>query len=133
MMCLPPNWLIGSPRGVWRWPLEWLRTLAHIPAGKEMWLGWGHLIPIEEYVSKNAKFSGMLLTDPPAYDREATFCELPDGSIVNIYQVLPLFDDEIAYRQSEGTDALLALFESKLGPRPLSVLDVARKSCAPPL
>jgi hypothetical protein len=130
MMCLPPNWLIGSPRSVWRWPLEWLRTLAHIPAGKDIWLGWGHLIPIEEYVSKNAKFSGMLLIDPPDYDREATFCEMPDGSIVNIYQVLPLFDDEVKYRQSAGTDALLSLFETKLGRRPLCVLDAARKSCA---
>jgi hypothetical protein len=131
MICLPPNWQIGSPRAEWRWPVEWLRTLAHIPVGKEIWLGWGHVIPLEEYVSKNAKFSGMLLIDPTAYEREASFCEMPDGSIVNIYQVLPLFDGEIKYRQDMGTDALLALFESTLGRRPLAVLDVVRKSCAP--
>jgi hypothetical protein len=131
MMCLPPNWQLGSLRAEWRWPVEWLRTLAHIPVGKEIWLGWGHVIPLEEYVSKNTKFSGMLLIDPPAYEREATFCEMPDGSIVNIYQVLPLFDGEVKYRQSMGTDALLALFESTLGRRPLAVLDSARKSCAP--
>jgi hypothetical protein len=56
---------------------------------------------------------------------------MPDGSIVNIYQVLPLFDGEVKYRQSAGTDALLTLFETKLGLRPLCVLDTARKSCAP--
>jgi hypothetical protein len=28
-------------------------------------------------------------------------------------------------------DGLLALFEANLGPHPLSVLDAARKSCAP--
>jgi hypothetical protein len=131
MICLPPNWHVGSPAGDWRWPLDWLRALAHIPAGKEMWLGWGHLIPLDEYVSKNIKFSGMLLIDPPAYDREASYCEMPDGSIVNIYQVLPLFDGEVSYRQTMGTAALLALFESKLGRRALSVLDVTRGSCAP--
>jgi hypothetical protein len=131
MICLPPNWHVGSPRGDWRWPLDWLRALAHIPAGKEMWLGWGHLIPLGEYVSKSAKFSGMLLIDPTAYEREASYCEMPDGSIVNIYQMLPLFDEEVKYRQAMGTDALLALFENRLGLRPLSVLDAARKSCAP--
>ena len=129
MICLPSNWHIGSPRSEWRWPLDWLRALAHIPAGKETWLGWGHVVPIEDYASKRAKFSGMLLIDPPAYDREASFCEMPDGSIVNIYQLLPLFEDEIRYRREMGTDALLALFENKLGRRPLCVTDAARGSC----
>jgi hypothetical protein len=130
MICLPPDWRVGSPRGEMRWPLEWLRALAHIPAGKELWMGWGHLIPLEEYVSKKVKFSGMLLIDPPAYGREASFCEMPDGSIVNIYQLLPLYDDEVRYRQSAGTDALLELFEKKLGRGPLTVLDVTRGNCA---
>jgi hypothetical protein len=129
MMCLPSNWNIGSLRSNRRWPLEWLRSLAHIPAGKEIWLGWGHLIPTDGPVADDAKFSGMLLIDPAAYEREASYCELPDGSIVNIYQVLPLFEDEVKYRQSLGTDALLTLFENRLGRRPLSVLDAARRSC----
>jgi hypothetical protein len=131
MICLPPNWHIKSLLDDWRWPLDWLRALAHIPAGKEMWLGWGHLIPLDEYVSGKAKFSSMLLIDPAAYGREASYCEMPDGSIVNIYQMLPLFDDEAKYRREMGTDALLALFEKRLGRRPLSVLDAARGSCAP--
>jgi hypothetical protein len=131
MICLPSNRHIGSPSDEWRRPLYWLRALAHIPAGKETWLGWGHVVPIEDTVSKKAKFSGMLLIDPPAYDREASFCEMPDGSIVNIYQILPLFADEVKYRQAMGTDALLTLFESKLGRRPLCVTDAARKSCIP--
>jgi hypothetical protein len=54
---------------------------------------------------------------------------MPDGSIVNIYQLLPLFEDEVRYRQVMGTDALLSLFENRLGKRPLSVLDAARGSC----
>ncbi|MDR2771418.1 MAG: suppressor of fused domain protein [Clostridiales Family XIII bacterium] len=131
MFCLPPNWHVGSLREEWRWPLYWLRALAHIPAGKETWLGWGHVVPIEDSVSKRSKFSGMLLIDPAAYDREASFCEMPDGSIVNFYQVLPLFEDEVAYRRTMGTDVLLALFESRLGHRPLCVMDAARGSCIP--
>ncbi|MDR2088851.1 MAG: suppressor of fused domain protein [Clostridiales Family XIII bacterium] len=131
MICLPPNWHVGSPRSEWRWPLDWLRALAHIPAGKETWLGWGHVVPLEEYVSKKSKFSGMLLIDPPAYEREASFCEMPDGSIVNIYQLLPLFEDEVKYRKVMGTDAFLNLFENNIGKRPLSVLDAARGSCIP--
>jgi hypothetical protein len=131
MICLPSNWQVPGLRSEWRWPLDWLRALAHIPAGKEIWLGWGHVVPIEEYVSKKAKFSGMLLIDPPAYEREASYCEMPDGSIVNIYQLLPLFDGEVKYRQVNGTDALLALFENRLGRRPLAVIDAARRSCIP--
>jgi hypothetical protein len=131
MICLPPNWRVGDPRSEWRWPLYWLRELAHIPAGKETWLGWGHVVPLDERVSKKSEFTGMLLIDPPAYEREASFCELPDGSVVNIYQLLPLFEDEVAYRRAMGTDALLTLFENKLGKRPMAVLDVARGSCAP--
>jgi hypothetical protein len=129
MICLPPNWHIGSPLREWRWPLDWLRALAHIPAGKETWLGWGHVVPLEEYASKKTKFSGILLIDPPAYAEEASYCEMPDGSIVNIYQLLPLFDDELTYRRVNGTDALLALFEGRLGSRPLSVIDAARGNC----
>ncbi|MDR2356412.1 MAG: suppressor of fused domain protein [Clostridiales Family XIII bacterium] len=131
MICLPSNWHIGSLRDEWRRPLYWLRALAHIPAGKETWLGWGHVVPFEDFISKKVKFSGILLIDPPAYDREASFCEMPDGSIVNIYQLLPLFADEVKYRQVSGTDALLALFENRLGRRPLCVIDGARESCVP--
>jgi hypothetical protein len=131
MICLPSNWHIPGLRNEWRWPLDWLRALAHIPAGKETWLGWGHVVPLEEYVSEQAKFSGMLLIDPPAYEREAGYCDMPDGSIVNIYQMLPLFEDELQYRRVNGTDALLALFENRLGRRPLSVIDAARGSCIP--
>ncbi|MDR3294715.1 MAG: suppressor of fused domain protein [Clostridiales Family XIII bacterium] len=132
MFCLPSSWNPEKSGDKWRWPLEWLRILAHIPAEKEMWLGWGHMVPIEEPVAKNLAFSCMLLIDPVAFEEAASYCEMPDGSIVNIYQVLPVFEDEMKFRQAQGTDALLEIFEERLGRRPLAVLDVSRRSCLAP-
>jgi hypothetical protein len=128
MLRLPPGWKPGRPGDKWRWPLEWLRILAHIPVGKDMWLGWGHIVPAEEAVGK-WPFSCMLLTDPANCDEAASYCEMPDGSIVNVYQVTPLFEDEMKYRQANGTDALLKLFEERLGRYHMMVMDMGRKSC----
>ncbi|MDR1571333.1 MAG: suppressor of fused domain protein [Clostridiales Family XIII bacterium] len=131
MLCLPAGWKAGRAGESWRWPVEWLRALAHMPAESGAWLGWGHVIPAGEPLGRGAGFTGLLLTDPIAFSEEASFCEMPDGTVVNIYQAIPLYDGEIAYRQAQGTDALLALFEQRLGRDALAVIDTKRRPCAP--
>jgi hypothetical protein len=115
MMCLSPRWKIGRVRrewGEWGWPLTWLRILARLPLEKDLWLGWGHMIPTEGPVTPKTAFSCMLLTDPLLYGEEASYCEMPDGSVVNLYQVTPLYEDEMEYRRTHGTDALLEAFRA---------------------
>jgi hypothetical protein len=129
MLCLPSGWKVGRAGEAWRWPVEWLRILAHMPAESGAWLGWGHVIPAGEPLGRGAGFTGLLLTDPIGFGEEASFCEMPDGTVVNIYQAIPLYDGEIAYRQAHGTDALLGLFEERLGRAALAVTDTKRKSC----
>jgi hypothetical protein len=128
MMCLPSSWSFSRFGAERNWPLDWLRILAHIPVEKDLWLGWGHIVPTEGPVSGKAAFSCMLLTDPLDYEEAASYCEMPDGSVVNIYQVLPIFEDEMKYRQEKGTDALLTLLEERLDRYSLRVVDVKRRS-----
>jgi hypothetical protein len=129
MICLPATWKVGSGRDMWNWPVEWLRILARVPQEKETWLGWGHVLPAGETLGGGAGFTGLLLTDPVNFGEDASFCEMPDGTVINIYQLIALYDDEIAYRLERGTEALLKTFEDKLGRGALAVTDVNRPSC----
>ncbi len=88
--------------------------LARLPLEQDTWLGWGHTVPNGRPFAANTLLSGVLLTAPEGVPKEGgSACPMPDGSEVNFYQVLPLYDEEMDYKLDHDAAALLERMEAK--------------------
>lgn len=47
---------------------------------------------------------------PYPFGADAPVCKLPKGDLVKFYQMLPLYDNEMNYKVSNGAEALEKLF-----------------------
>ncbi len=112
VMTLPPDWKIDSKDDEWVWPFRLLESTARIPAEENTWLGWGHMVSSEGTGAGDAGsgFSGVILIRPGAFGQESFVCPLDDGSKVNFYQLLPLYQEEVEFKLAHNADELLALF-----------------------
>ena len=107
LLCLPANWNIESDQEEDYWPVHLLKTLARLPIQEDSWLGWGHSIAHGEPFASNTSFCGCFLLDPPDLIEDAEECILPNGEKIVFYEVIPLYQQEMDYKVSYGTDALL--------------------------
>lgn len=107
MISLPPDWQLSSDDERWYWPLRWLKILSRLPLNQDTWLGWGHTVPAGEPLGPGVGFTGVMLVSPCNAEEGAAVCRLPDGDEVNIYQVIPLYEEEINYKLENGAEALL--------------------------
>lgn len=129
VVCLPPDWKLPTEETPydaeqWYWPLRWLKILARLPGREDTWLGWGHTVPSGGPFAENTALCGMLLANPTIFFAadEAPFCILPDEDEVNFYQMIPLYEEELAYkRANRGASALL----ERLGDAAM-VIDICR-------
>lgn len=123
LITLPAGWEIGSSDEKWYWPFRLLKMLAHLPHETYSWLGWGHSIDYQEPYAENTALCSSILVDPQVSDEDCDTCTLPDGSIVNFYQVIPLYKNELLYKINYGADALF----DKMGDVSF-IIDVDRES-----
>ena len=131
LMLLPGHWQIDAAQEKWHWPLRWLRLMALLPAEQNTWLGWGHTIPNGRPFAPNTLLSGVMLVDPLAAAPPAAVCPLPQGGVVNLYQLLPLYDEELAFKLEQDADALLDRMEQQdLFQQPCVVID-RPNACGP--
>lgn len=119
-ICLPPDWNVQEDG----WPVRLLRRLAHFPFEEDTWLGWGHTVP----EPAAGGFCASLLAEPAAFfaQGEAPVCSLPDGKTVNFYQVIPLYEEELAYKTAHDAESLL----DKLG-EAARIADTKRANACP--
>jgi hypothetical protein len=111
MITLPPDWDIESSVEESYWPIRWLKILARLPVEENGWLGWGHTIPSGEPFASNTELSVILLELPAPYKEECQVCQLPNGDIVNFYQLIPLYEEECDYKIRHGVQALEDLYK----------------------
>jgi len=124
MICLPPDWTINSSDEKFYWVLRWLKIMARLPIEQNTWLGWGHTVPNEEPFAENTELCCMLVLFPEQFGEEAVICEMPDGSQVIFYQIVPLYDDEMNFKLQNGTETLLAKMSAEM----TAVVDINRPS-----
>lgn len=107
ILCLPADWQIGEEREEWYWPIRLLRELAHLPLEHGSWLGWGHTVDHGEPFAANTALCGSILVSPQGVEDGAELCAIPGGEEVNFYQVVPLYGEEMAFKQAHDAQALL--------------------------
>lgn len=124
LITLPPDWEIGNNDEKWYWPFRLLKKLAHLPYETHSWFAWGHTIDHGKPYAENTAFCSSILIDQQVSNDDNSYtCELPDGSIVNFYQVIPLHKNELLYKMNYGADALFDKMEDVN-----FIVDVARES-----
>lgn len=95
------------------WPIRWLKYLARFPHDYNTWLSYGHTIPngdpAVEFAS-NTKLNTMLLLPPVIFDPNFVQLKL-DDRIINFYNLIPLYSEEVEVKLSKGLDNLIEYFD----------------------
>ena len=123
MLCLPPDWKIGENDEEWFWPIALLKSLARLPLVSNTWLGWGHSVDNQQTFAANTKLCGSMLINPTGFP-DGNECELPCGDKVCFYEVIPIYREEMEYKEYSGTDRLLRLMRDVD-----HVVDISRPNC----
>lgn len=113
MVRLPKTWpapeeAIKKPQ--WAWPIQWLRKIAAYPVEKNTWLGAQLTVLTEEEppqpVAPGVAFTSWLLVSFPTKD---SVVRCKDGTIIQIYELFPIYTEEYRYALEHGADALMGL------------------------
>jgi hypothetical protein len=124
LITLPPDWNLKSDDEKWYWPIRLLKVLARLPGENDTWLGYGHTMFNIEPFAENTELCCAMLTPPYYFGNEAALCTLPNGNIINFYQVLPIFEDEMNFKMAYNAEALEDLFPDDFD----MIVDIHRKS-----
>lgn len=112
-MFLPDTWKLEQITSMTRrgksselWPLSLLRYLAKLPYEYQTFFGWGDTIsngPRYSPFSKKAKMGGVVLFQS---EDELGSLRTGDGTVINLFMVVPVYREEIEYKVKYGIEAL---------------------------
>lgn len=114
--CIPNYWdlsEIDNPNR--QWPVDWLEKLAQHVMEKETWFGPGHSIqcfPDYRSLSTTMKQNHLMLIDPILLKDEMRPLECGNKTIYFLAG-MPIFGEEMDYKQGKGTYKLLTKFRNK--------------------
>jgi Suppressor of fused protein (SUFU) len=94
----------------------------------DTWLGMGHTVPNgdpAEPFAPGTGLSGILLLPSISLAAESHHASRADGEAIDFLTLYPVHTDEMELKLSEGTDALLDLFEAA---QVSDIVDPARPS-----
>ncbi len=128
MICLPPDWPcsqddFNDPDNYW--PVRWLKELARLPISFETFLDMGHTVPNgdpAEPFTENCPFVCWMVL-PPALDERGAFIR-SSGKNIALFQIVPLFREEMELHLEQGSMALFERFDAAN----LSPMDLASPS-----
>lgn len=111
LITLPSDWKITDKDEKWYWPIRLLKNMARLPINENTWLGWGHTVDNIKPYADNTKLCAAILVDPEAGKWESGTCHLPNGSEINFYHLIPLYNEEMEYKIAYNADALIELMD----------------------
>jgi hypothetical protein len=104
--CLPSYWEweeLENPRMNWIFP--WIQRLAKYVVDKQTWFGAGHTLPCGkemQELSETMRQNHFFLSDPILLEQQLAPIEV-DGKIIYMLAIIPIFPDEMDYKQGKGT------------------------------
>ena len=128
MLSLPADWRFDEKsmeEDRFGWPVSLLKYLARFPWSESTWLGWDHTLPLAPFAD-NTRLSGIFIDAPEHYPFDAFRIVFPEKRAVYIFQVVPVYAEEIDYAVEHGSEELEKLLKEVVS-RPV---DVARKNYA---
>lgn len=125
---LPKDWNLDSGEDTCYWPVRTLKDVARLPILCDTWLCYGHSMQYDEegtsYAS-NTRMNSVILKF--AENRKGDIrLIMSSGKVINFYEVIPLYPEELAFKMENGADALFEEFKEK--DISYRVLDINRTS-----
>ena len=114
--CLPGYWDWedrSNPNT--NWVFHWIQRLAKYVQENETWFGHGHTMPCGkemQSLSSTMKQNQFILVNPRLLEKEMVPVK-SNGKEINFLFIVPIFGDEMDYKQGKGTQKLLAKFINK--------------------
>jgi len=111
---LPPNWDLKDNN--WKkpknyWPIKLLKDTGRYPSQNNTWLGFGHTISTGEPII-GTKFMSVILLKSKRLPENFQKIKYGEDAI-ELYTIFPLYSEELNYKQKNGTNKLLELFDEK--------------------
>ena len=125
---LPKDWNINSGEDTDYWPIKTLKDVARLPIWCNTWLSYGHTTQSDEEGSAyapNTRFNSVVLNY--AENRKGDIrLVMPSGKVINFYEIIPMYPEELQFKMENGADALFEKFE-EMGIQ-YRVVDINRRS-----
>ena len=113
IMYLPSDWNLDNESLMDEanyWPFRLLKNTARLPLWTESWLTMGHTLGTEEgeLYSEEYPYNNSILIYPAPFvaTREAK-CNLSSGKTILFHHILPITQEELEFKNENGTAALL--------------------------
>jgi hypothetical protein len=113
IMYLPSDWKLDGESLKEEdnyWPIRLLNNTARIPVWNETWFTMGHTVGSEdgEPYSEKYPYNSAILTYPaPFVATREDKCNLSSGKTILFHHVLPITQEELEFKNENGTAALL--------------------------
>ena len=109
---LPADWRLDEEAlkdEKWYWPIRFLKFMARAPLGGDVYHAWGSTMEFDDIESfdESTRLCAAITLSPGVFGEPSYECKLPNGEVVNFYQAIPLYKEELAYKVEHGTDKLL--------------------------
>lgn len=96
------------------WAMENLKYLARFPHVHNTWLSYGHTVqngdPIEPFID-DTELCASLLIPTILLSKEFSELKVREDKTIQIYNVFPIYSEEMNYKMKHGVDALLDKFD----------------------
>lgn len=104
------------------WTVNFLKTITNMPFEQNTWIGHGHSVQFADFNAYGG-FNGALLISLQSEEKAIV---TDSQKRVNFYLTIPLYTEEINYKNDRGCNAILDLFDNNaITP----VVDFNRKNC----
>ncbi len=125
---LPKDWNLNSSEETDYWPIRVLKDTARLPIWYNTWLCYGHTTQSDEEGStyaSNTDFNSVVLKFAENKNGDIRLI-MSSGKVINFYEIIPLYPEELKYKMDNDADALFEKLEEK-GIQ-YRVLDINRKN-----
>lgn len=110
---LPSYWdLTDASNANMNWVFDWLKKLKNYVISTDTWLGHGHTLPTGrefKQISDGMKQNHFILSNPNELEKELAPINM-GAKTITFLALIPIFADEMDYKQGKGTAKLFAKF-----------------------
>ncbi len=107
VMYLPETWSFESSDMNFIWPLKLIKKLTTYAKEHSTFLALSEVINCNNPFAKNTYLQGVALSFIKNADKKAAKCVLDTDEVVNFYQLIPLYQDEMEYKKEFGNSAFM--------------------------
>jgi len=112
---LPKGWNLNSGEETDYWPIRTLKDVARLPIWYDTWLCYGHTTQSDEEGStyaSNTGFNSVVLKFAENKKGDIRMI-MSSGKVINFYEIIPLYPEELQYKMENDADALFKKLEEE--------------------